>query len=561
MEDASLSMSVHANTPRLTVIDGRGLPVRGVQYWRRDSHPLVPETRVTVGQHDSAGRLVTQRDPRFLAPAARPNLSTVYSLSGKVVLADSIDAGWDIGLSGQAGQLHERWDGRGSHWRNEYDDRMRPTASHEQMHESTLRAIERYTYADSTTEFAGRNQCGQVIRHDDRSGVIWFKHQALSGGLIRHTRRFLPERTDVQADWPAGETERDNLLQPGEGYTSESRHSPLGELLEQTDAGGHRQQFRVDRAGHLQRIDLILKGQASQPILKATDYNAAGQLLMQVSGNDVTSSATYEASTGRLERLTATTSTLKRLQELSYEYDPIGNIVRSVDHTQPVTFFANQRVAAENTYTYDSLYQLTCATGRETVDAGQNPGLPELIIPSPIDPARLLNYTEYYEYDAGGNRTALRHVSDKNPFRQQLRVDPHSNRALPWNEGDDEPDFRRDFDANGNLQRMVPGTQPMSWDALDQLQSASTVRRPTAADDGEWYRYSADGERVVKFSTRQAGAVTHRRVVHYLPGLEVRTTDDTEELQVICVALARGSVRCLHWVKGKPDDIDADQLR
>jgi insecticidal toxin complex protein TccC len=66
---------------------------------------------------------------------------------------------------------------------------------------------------------------------------------------------------------------------------------------------------------------------------------------------------------------------------------------------------------------------------------------------------------------------------------------------------------------------------------------------------------------VVKFSTQQAHAVAHRRVVHYLPGLEVRTTDDGEELHIICVPLARGSVRCLHWVKGKPGDIEADQVR
>ncbi|MBD9614127.1 RHS repeat protein [Pseudomonas sp. PDM02] len=554
-------MSIHSHTPQLAVIDNRGLPVRQVEYWRRDAAELRPEALVTAQEHDGAGRLVAQRDPRFLAPASRPNMATVYSLSGAALCTESRDAGWRLGLPDKAGNMREHWDGRGSHWQNEYDAQRRLTAVHEQSRGSTLRTVERLTYADNAGEFAERNQCGQVIRHDDRAGCVWLNQQALSGGLIRQTRRFLPENSDVQADWSADEAERDALLQPGAGYITASRFGPSGQVFEQTDAGGHRQHFSVDRAGQLQRIDLTLDSQGPQPLLKAASYNAEGQLLTQVTGNDVTSSATYEAASGRLKRLTATTPEGARLQDLRYEYDPVGSILRIVDHTQPVTFFANQRVAAENTYTYDSLYQLISATGRETANAGQNPGLPELITPCPIDPARLLNFTEFYEYDASGNRTELRHVSDGNPFRQQLRVDPQSNRALPWNDGEDEPDFPRNFDANGNQQYLAPGAQPMTWDALNQLQSVTTVGRPTEADDAEGFRYNAAGERVAKFSTQQAHAVAHRRVVHYLPGLEVRTTDDDEELHVICVPLARGSVRCLYWVKGKPGDIEADQLR
>ncbi|CAI8880590.1 insecticidal toxin complex protein TccC [Pseudomonas sp. IT-P171] len=553
--------AIDEQTPHVGVIDNRNLSVREVAYWRRDASELKPESRVTAQQYDAAGRLVAQRDPRFLAPGSRPNTATVYSLSGTALCTENLDAGWRLGLPDGTGQMREHWDGRGSHWQHDYDVQRRLTAVHEHMQGLTVRTVERLTYADNAGEFAERNQCGQLIRHDDRAGAVWLDQQALSGGVVRQRRRFLPDQCEVHPHWPVVEAERDTLLQPGVGYTTTARFGSLGQVLEQTDAGSHRKHFSLDRAGQLQRIDLTLESQGRQPLLKAASYNAEGQLLTQLTGNDVTSSATYEAAGGQLERLTAITSAGVRLQDLRSEYDPVGNILRLLDHTQPITFFANQRVEAANTFSYDSLYQLTCATGRETVNAGQPPGLPELIIPSPIDPGRLLNYTEYYEYDAGGNRTGLRHVSDRNPLRQQLRVDPHSNRALPWNEGDDEPDFLRDFDANGNLQRLVPGAQAMNWDALNQLQSVTTVRRPTAADDGEGYRYSAGGERVVKFSAQQGRAVTHRRVVHYLPGLEVRTTDDDEELQVICVPLARGSVRCLHWVKGKPDDIDADQLR
>ena len=320
-------MSIHSNTPQLAVIDNRSLPVRQVAYWRRDAAELRPEALVTAQEHDGAGRLVAQRDPRFLAPASRPNMATVYSLSGAALCTESRDAGWRLGLPDRTGHMREHWDGRGSHWQNEYDTQRRLTAVLEQTRDSTSRTVERLTYADNTGEFAERNQCGQLIRHDDRAGVVWLDQQALNGGVIRQRRRFLPDQSDVHPHWPVVEVERDALLQPGAGYITASRFGPSGQMLEQTNAGGHQQHFSVDRAGQLQRIDLTLDSQGPQPLLKAASYNAEGQLLTQVTGNDVTGSATYEAASGRLKRLTATTSECARLQDLRYEYDPVGNIL------------------------------------------------------------------------------------------------------------------------------------------------------------------------------------------------------------------------------------------
>lgn len=559
--DTALNMDINAHTPQLSVIDGRSLPVREVVYCRSEVNQLAPETRVTSRHFDTMGRVVAQRDPRLQAPASRPNVRSIYSLPRQALLTDSVDAGWRVELLDESGRISEQWDGRGSHWHNEYDPQGRLIAIHEQMQGEQRRTIERLIYADNAVEFAERNQCSKLIRHDDRAGVVFYQNKALNGGLIRQLRRLLPDTSDVRSDWPLVEAQRDALLQPGAGYTSENRFGPLPEVLEQLDAAGHRQRFGVDRAGQLQSIDLTLKAGERQPIMKAAHYDAEGHLLTQVTGNDVTHRAAFEASTGRLIHLTTTNSQGCRQQDLEYEYDQVGNVIRCVDHTQSVTYFANQRVDADSTFTYDSLYQLVRATGRETMDAGQYPGLPELIVPAPIDPSRLLNYTEHYQYDAGGNRIGLRHVSDKNPFSQRLRVDAHSNRALPWSEDGDEPDFSREFDANGNLQHQAPGARSLVWDARNQLHSVTTVRRPAASDDSEGYRYNAAGQRVVKFSSQQAHALAHQRVVHYLPGLEVRTTDDDEELHIICITLARGSVRCLHWLKGQPADVEADTVR
>ncbi|MDN3219122.1 RHS repeat-associated core domain-containing protein [Pseudomonas nunensis] len=552
-----MNTTIDRHTPTLTVTDSRGLAVRQLTYYRGNISASA-QPRMNIQTYDSAGRLVASRDPRLQqTPAARANLLMIYSLSGAALSSDSVDAGWRLGLPGEAQQALENWDGRGSHQRSEYDAQLRPVARYESLSGEPARTVERLSYANNTAEFAARNQCGQLLRHDDPAGTLLFNQQALTGEVISQTRRFLPD--EQAADWPLDIAARDTLLEPDKRYTTLQRYSPVGEWIVQTDAGEHQQRRFVDCAGQLKGIALTLKGKPSQPLLTATQYNAEGQLLSQTAGNGVVTTATFEASTGRLTRLSAAAPGKGVLQDLSYEYNPVGNISRLQDHTQAVRFFANQRVVPENTYTYDSLYQLISATGQEAVGASIRPGLPDLI--SPIDPSLLLNYTEEYEYDAGGNFTELRHRREGNNYTRTMRVAQGSNRALPGETDGPAPEFERQFDANGNLQTLVPGAQPMVWDGRNQLQKLTTVNRADTASDSEYYRYDSGGARVRKVSSAQARAVAHQRQVRYLPGLEIRTLDASEELQVISVALGRGSVRCLHWVTGKPADIEADQTR
>ncbi|MNF24187.1 hypothetical protein D3C84_47760 [compost metagenome] len=44
------------------------------------------------------------------------------------------------------------------------------------------------------------------------------------------------------------------------------------------------------------------------------------------------------------------------LQDLSYAYDPVGNVLRIEDQSQSTRYFSNQRVEPANTYRYDSDY-------------------------------------------------------------------------------------------------------------------------------------------------------------------------------------------------------------
>ena len=48
-------------------------------------------------------------------------------------------------------------------------------------------------------------------------------------------------------------------------------------------------------------------------------------------------------------------------------YDPMGNITAIEDAAQQTIYFSNQVVTANADYTYDAIYRLISATGREHI--------------------------------------------------------------------------------------------------------------------------------------------------------------------------------------------------
>ena len=547
---------IHHHTPTLSVHESRGLAVRQVAYHRAE--PAAPaQARITASVYDLFGRAIASWDPRLFAQRREPNQRTVFSLSGVPLHTHSVDAGWRLNLFGVAGQTLENWDSRGSHWQTAYDALLRPVLRREQTAGQALRIAECLSYAGMSAEEAGHNRCGRLIRQDDSAGSQRLNDYGLSGEVQSETRRFLAS-LDLP-DWPDTLTERDALLELGPGATSRSRIGPSGEVLEQTDALGNRRTLHYNVAGALSELQLTLEGGQPHCVLSAIRYNALAQIEAQTAGNGVTSQADYDPADGRLRRLSVIRNGRKRLQDLIYAYDPVGNVLGIEDQSQPIRYFANQRVEAISEFQYDSLSQLIEASGREALGASIGPGLPALSL-LPGDTSQLLNYRQYYQYDAGGNLLELRHVG-RQSYTRRLRVSATSNRALPWPDSSAVPEPDSGFDANGNLQTLQPG-QTLRWAALNQLHSTRQVARAQARDDQEQYVYDASGKRVRKVTSRQARVSAHRCEVRYLPGLEIRTDNATDEqLAVLTLQAGCCSLSCLHWIEGKPQGIANDQQR
>jgi RHS repeat-associated protein len=553
----------HHGTPTLAVSDARGLALRAIQYHRRLATDPA-EARITHQRFDAAGRPVASRDPYLFALAQNDasvpaNLSQVFSLSGVPLASDSVDAGWRVALQGAAGQIVERWDGRGSRTLTEFDALLRPVAVRERGDDSAEQVLERFTYAGVDADAALHNLCGQLIRHDDPAGTLHLKELGLGGAVLQQIRHFL--RDADTPDWPASEAARDALLETGDGATTSHVYSPGAELLQQTDALGNRQRFAYTVAGELKNTRLTLVGEDEMTLVSDLHYNASGQIESETAGNRVITRHRYDLADGRLMGLSAHKADGTPLQDLRYSYDATGNVLSLEDASQPIRYFNNQRIEPLKTFCYDTLDQLIKASGWEAKTGHGGPALPDLH-PLPPDPSQIANYTQTYHYDAGGNLLDLVHVGAQ-PHGRILTRAKYSNRCLPERNGrpPTEAELAAGFDANGNLRELQAG-QSMEWDLRNQLTVVRPVVRDNAEDDYERYVYDGGGQRVRKLRANQTNARTLISEVRYLPGVEIRSHGGTGEiLHVITASAGSNSVQVLHWVAGQPEDIANNQVR
>lgn len=525
----STSRQLHQHTPVLSVVDARGATVRSVGYYRA-REGMSAETRVTEHRFDVHGRDVSARDPRAWSNGAGPGRTCAFSLSGSAVLTDSNDAGWRLALFSEAGPAIQAWDSRESVFYTEYDQQLRPIVLREQAFGTPVRVIERLEYAGGN--LPARNQCGRLLRHDDPAGSVLFDDYALGGHLLVQRRRFLAD-PDVP-HWPEALPARDMLLEPGEGYLSEVRFNPAGDPVLRIDALGNRQWLVLDQAGALRRSTVQLAGsEQGQAVREAIRYDAMGRVVSETAGNGVVTERDFCQRDGRLQRQLVRLPGQAALQDLRYQYDPAGNILVIDDLSQPTTFHRNQRVAAQQVMVYDTLYQLIEARGVEVDQPSHGPGLPPPL-DLPLDPTRLVNYVQRFDYDAAGNLLQRQHSGAEG---LRMAVASTSNRALPQRPDGSLPDdaqIAAAHDGCGNLLKLE-GMPGLYWNPRNQLAEVQSVLRDPGHGDYERYAYSADGNRVRKVSVAQAGSRSLHREVRYLPGLELHWDITGESRAIVLV--------------------------
>ncbi|MCY1396772.1 RHS repeat-associated core domain protein [compost metagenome] len=578
-----MNTTLFSHTPKVTVVDNRGLTVRELQFYRHPDTPDITCERITGHRYDTRGFLAQSIDPRLYAlrqsdASVQPNSVYLTSLLGNVLRTDSVDAGISLVLNDAAGRPALAVTAVGTDdsvtrtW--QYEDANLPgrlLAITEQKAGSNAHIMERLVWAGHTQAETALNLAGQRVRHYDTAGLHSTDSLALTGTPLAYTRQLLPDGMD--AHWQGDdESIWDTPLAP-ERFTTLSTADATGSLLTTTDAKGNAQQLGYDVTGLLKRSWLTLKGGTAQVVVTSVEYSAAGQKLREEHGNGVVTTYLYEPQTQRLvgmktQRPAGHAAGARVLQDLCYTYDPVGNVLRIGNDAEATRFWRNQKVVPENTYTYDSLYQLVSATGREMANmVRQRTVAQPAMAPIPSDDSAFIAYIRTYTCDTGGNLTQIRHSAPAtgNNYTTRLTVSGRSNRAVLGTLAPRPADVDALFTTSGQQKKFQPG-QNLVWTPRRELLKVTPVARDGQASDEETYRYAAQSHRIVKTSTQQTRGGRHTQRTLYLPGLELRSTTygavEKRSLQVIAMTQGGGvQVRVLHWESGKPDAISNDQVR
>lgn len=475
----------------------------------------------------------------------------------------SMDAGERWTLYNVAGNPIREWDSRGFEVVQLYDVLQRPThmVVRERVGESGVLA-ERLVYGEGHTKAVERNLRGQLYRQYDGAGVVTNKVFDFKGNLLEGSRQLTnkPEHYRSRMNWfPTLEIPQDFTQQEGlvdskaiqasaktlletKKYKSTTDYDALNRPVAMVSPDKSVTRPMYNEANLLEKMRVQVKGKGPvTAYVENIDYDAKGQRERIKYGNGVTTEYDYEPETFRLVRLRTTRGNGgRRLQDLAYTYDPVGNITRIEDGSQQDVYFDGQVVSPSASYEYDALYRLVSATGREhrgkasgeasRQTSGQGALKPHFDfddlarrgVAHPQNGQAMRAYVQRYRYDAVGNILAMKHEADGNRWERAYDYATDSNRLLTTTLPQRLGTYK--YDAHGNMTKM-PHLEQMEWDFEDQLQA--TVRQRVAEGNGvpetTYYVYDAGGERVRKVTERASveGKPTRLRERIYLGGYEI----------------------------------------
>lgn len=607
---AAEKAAIHAATPTIAHFDSLGrtfLTVAKNRFKRSDSPPAVPPTEEThrhVVNFDIEGN-----EREAIDAKGRLVMLYDYDLLGNRIHQASMEAGERWMLNDVTGKPIRSWDSRAHIFRTEYDSLRRPIrlfvtgADSATLTREVL--TERFVYGEQHPDNEPRNLRGVLFLHCDQSGVIINERYDFKGNLRLGSRRIASEYkrivswSAIDAVLPGVSTDKLNAatleatLSPMlelETYRSRTLYDALNRpvqtiapLSDQAGAKRNIIQPVYNEGNLLDRVDVWLDhpiepaglldvtADTPSPVgVKNIDYDAKGQRQRIDYKNGATTRYSYDAETFRLVQLYThrgaafnedcgdspsrfpapelpPPNTSCGLQNIYYTYDPVGNIAQIRDDAQQTIYFKNQRVEPSCDYTYDSLYRLIEATGREhlgQVRGAPSPGSyndqPHLgILLSASDGDAMGRYFQSFDYDPAGNLTEMVHTGTTpiNPgwtrsylYKEAslLEKGPESNRLTSTTIGSTTETYSATgdgYDVHGNMLRL-PQLQTMQWDFKDQLQM--TQRQAINADDNDgaqhqgertWYTYDAGGQRVRKVTELVADQIKEERI--YLGGFEI----------------------------------------
>jgi RHS repeat-associated protein len=491
----------------------------------------------------------------IIDPLDRMVMRYDYDMLGTRIHQASMEAGERWMLNDAGGKPVRAWNSRGFAFRTDYDHLRRPLKSfvrggalpHEILFERTMYGENPETGL-SEAQRKQANLLGKAFQHFDGAGVTITDLYDFKGNSLRSARRFTREYKQA-LDWSNSQLLESRI------FSIATKYDALNRTIAVTapDKSVYRPKF--NDANLLEAVNVNLRGaeQSGQPVwtpfITYINYNAKGQRTICRYANSLETTYEYDEKTFRLLHLKTTRKAVETglsakifkhpsiIQDLHYIYDPVGNITRIEDGALKTVFHANQQIDAACEYTYDAVYRLIEATGREHIgqsafnffpEHGDDRDYPFEGAAQLIDLQALQHYIERYDYDPAGNFLKMFHRA---PHRNWTRtyayceaslLEPgkHSNRLSETALGNHPgaPVERYSYDAHGNMARM-PHLPSMAWNHEDQLSATSRQVVKSGEPEKTYYVYDASGQRARKVTESGCGKRSSERF--YIGGFEV----------------------------------------
>lgn len=334
-----------------------------------------------------------------------------------------------------------------------------------------------------------------MFRVFDSAGIVTSEEYDFKGNLLRGNRQLVADYR-TRPDWSG------TLALESDVFTSSTTYDALNRPVTLTTPDNSVVRPTHNEANFLERMEVSLRGSAiATEFIRDIDYDAKGQRELIEYGNGVQTTYEYDPLTFRLTRLHTQRGT-DPLQDLSYVYDPIGNIT-------------DIRIAA---------------TGREHIGQAIAPQTSwndegRIRLPHPHDGQAMWRYTEQYAYDGVGNFLQLIHQTTNGnwtrsyAYEEASLIEPgkQSNRLSQTSVGATDEPYRHDI--HGNMTSM-PHLSLMQWDFQDQLQASARQVVNAGTPETSYYVYDAAGQRVRKVTERAAATPTRMHERIYLGGFE-----------------------------------------
>jgi RHS repeat-associated protein len=452
------------DTPTTRILDAEGRLVELRQYKGATASGDYDATRYT---YTPRGELATVTDP------AGNVTRFFYDARGRRIRTEDPDQGVSQYTFGDGGEMLTETDSRGVTLAFEYDALGRKTALRDGS--ATGPKLAEWTYdklADGTpapglpataTRYVGGAAYTDAITGYDSAGRVTGQavtipaSEGALAGTYQITKTYRPDGEVDSTTLPAmgglpQETER-------VGYNSLGMPTTLAGASTYVTATGY------------------------------TEYGELAQLTLNAGGKSLYRDFRYETGTRRLASAATRRETGAQLiSNVSYGYDPAGNVVRMSDTPDPATGEA----ADTQCFHYDTLRRLTEAWTPSSGDCAAAPNAQALGGAAP--------YWHAWTFDAAGNRLTETRTApggatttSRYGYNAPGGAQPHALRQVSTASASGTTTNQYDYDPAGNLTRRTRAGvgQTLEWDAEGHVTKVTENNKTTS------YLYDAAGDRLI----------------------------------------------------------------